>query len=548
MRNTEDRFQSIPAVNRSRSTFVMSPGRKFTWNVGSIVPLFWTEVLPGDTWNVATAHVTRLQTPLTPFMDNLYLDRYWFFVPNRILWDHWEEFMGENKTSAWIPDKDYSVPQVVIDSGFTADAGKDSIADYLGIVPGSAVTGSYKVSALPFRAYVKIWNDWFRDENLQDPPVFYTADSDQSWDDVNSLTQDGMCFTACKLHDYFTSCLPGPQKGPAVTLPLGTSAPVFTSSSTNTLASGQSVTPLRWYQTSNGNAVTNSGNLMMFNGNTVKDSASVNASYPAIAPSNLFADLTQATSATINDLRLAFATQRYYEALARGGSRYTEILQAMFGVSNPDSRLQRAEYLGGNRIPISVSQITSQNGDQNGNIGATGAMSLTTDSHSDFMKSFTEHGILMQVAVVRYKHTYQQGADAAFFRKSKFDFYWPQFANIGEQPVYKREIMCNNTTVNSRSVFGYQEAWASYRYMPSRVAGEMRSTAPQPLDSWHFGDKYNAVPSLSASWIQEDPSNVDRVLSVNHTIADQLFTDAVINCKVTRVMPLYSIPGLLDHN
>lgn len=550
-RNTESHFSLLPRMDISRSRFDRSSSVKTSFNAGDIVPFYLEEVLPGDTFNVKTSRVVRMQTLLTPMMDNVYLDTYYFFVPNRLVWDHWKEFCGENTESAWIPETEYAMPQITApDGGWNIG----TIADYFGIPTG--VSG-LSVSALPFRAYALIMNEWFRDENLQDPLVVPTDDSTVAGVNTDTYVTDvakgGKPFVACKYHDYFTSALPSPQKGPDVTIPVAEAGnlPVVFKSET---------IPSNLYPQA-ANAVVKPDGTSFANSSMVSDSGSTvflynTSSGPSgdISPlvfNNLWAVQDGGVAAaTINQLRLAFQIQKFYEKQARGGSRYTEVIRSFFGVTSPDSRLQRPEYLGGNRVPININQVIQQSGTGESSTtpqGTVVGMSQTTDSHSDFTKSFTEHGFIIGVMVARYDHTYQQGLDRLWSRKDKFDYYWPVFANIGEQAIKNKEIYAQGTAEDDE-VFGYQEAWAEYRYKPSRVTGEMRSSAPQSLDVWHLGDDYEKLPSLSAEWIQEDASTINRVLAVSSELANQFFADIYVKNYCTRPMPMYSIPGLIDHH
>lgn len=551
-RNTESHFSLLPRIDIGRSRFDRSASVKTSFNAGDVVPFYLEEVLPGDTFNVRTSRVVRMQTLLTPMMDNVYLDTYYFFVPNRLTWEHWKEFCGENTQSAWIPETEYTMPQIT-----APKAGWEvgTIADYFGIPTG--VPG-LSVSALPFRAYALIMNEWFRDQNLQDPLLVPVDDA--TVQGVNTATfvtdvaKGGKPFIAAKYHDYFTSCLPAPQKGPDVMIPVskGADLPVVTREVGLSPELASSMVPLRWGDLSNQQSAP--GGLIGWNASskatTVKNSSDAGTD-ASIYPGNLWAvDDGSVSSATINQLRLAFQIQKFYEKQARGGSRYTEIVRSFFGVTSPDARLQRPEYLGGNRVPININQVVQQSGTGESTStpqGTVVGMSQTTDSHSDFTKSFTEHGFIIGVMVARYDHTYQQGLERMWSRKDKFDFYWPVFANIGEQAVKNKEIYAQGTAEDDQ-VFGYQEAWAEYRYKPSRVTGEMRSSYAQSLDVWHLADDYDKLPSLSAEWIQENSKTIDRVLAVTSQNSNQFFADIYVKNLCTRPMPMYSIPGLIDHH
>lgn len=557
-RNVESHFALNPTrLDMSRSKFDRSFSLKTSFNVGDIVPFYVDEVLPGDTFDVKTSKVVRMQTLITPIMDNIYLDTYYFFVPNRLVWEHWKQFNGENTESAWLPSTEYSIPQLTAPSGGWSVG---TIADYMGIPTGVA---NLSVSALPFRAYALICNEWFRDENLCDPLVVPTGDATVAGSNTVASVEDyakgATPYKAAKYHDYFTSCLPAPQKGPDVMIGLSGEANVFGNGYTlgwtnGTLTGGsRSGSALGDQNTKVGTLLsgsTTAGSTNEMPGGDgklwgiVQKSQVENPAY-----SGLIADLSTATSATINQLRLAFQIQKLYEKDARGGTRYTEILKTHFGVTSPDSRLQRPEYLGGNRVPININQVVQNSATVEGEtpLGNVAGYSVTSDTHSDFRQSFTEHGFVIGVMVARYDHTYQQGIERFWSRKTRFDYYWPVLANIGEQAVLNKEIYAQGTSEDDE-VFGYQEAWGDYRYKPNRVTGEMRSQYAQSLDVWHLGDDYTKLPSLSSEWIVEDKTNVDRVLAVTSTNANQLFADLYINNQTTRPMPMYSIPGLVDHH
>lgn len=553
-RNTNSRFALNPTrLDMSRSRFDRSSSYKTTFNVGQLIPFYVDEVLPGDTFTIDTAKVVRMQTLLTPVMDNIYLDTYFFFVPNRIVWEHWRELMGENTQSAWLPQVEYSVPQLT--SPATDGWKVGTIADYMGIPTG--VPG-LSVNALPFRAYALICNEWFRDENLSDPLNIPVGDSTvagvNTGNYITDVAKGGLPFMAAKYHDYFTSCLPAPQKGPDVTISaVGNGyAPVYARGSIDVPSDG-------WASlkgiTSNGDNDTNwpslGSELPVRLVNTNPNALGLTGSGTnRFTPSNLWADLSSVTDlpvATVNQLRTAFQIQKLYERDARGGTRYIEILKSHFGVTSPDARLQRPEYLGGSRIPININQVIQNSETSTTPQGNTAAYSLTVDSHSEFTKSFVEHGFIIGLMVARYDHSYQQGLERFWSRKDRFDYYWPVFANLGEMAVKNKEIFAQGTDKDDE-VFGYQEAWADYRYKPSRVTGEMRSQYAQSLDVWHLADDYSQLPSLSDSWIREDPATINRILAVSDQVSAQLFCDVHIRCLATRPMPLYSIPGLIDHH
>ncbi len=563
-RNVESHFALNPTnIDIRRSTFDRSHSLKTSFNVGDIVPFFIDEVLPGDTFNVDTSKVVRLQTLLTPVMDNIYLDTYYFFVPNRLTWSHWKQFNGENTESAWLPQTEYEVPQITAPASGGWSIG--TIADYLGVPTG---VPNLSVSALPFRAYALVMNEWFRDENLSDPLVVPVDDATVAGVNTGTFVTDvakgGLPYKAAKYHDYFTSCLPSPQKGPDVLIPSATSGnyPVV---ALDTIVSPELASaPAQWYSNvPSSPTLVSSGSTSRTLG-FAKDGKQAIASSQSnfgdtgtLAPANLWALSSGGLGASINQLRMAFQIQKLYEKDARGGSRYIEILKSHFGVTSPDARLQRPEYLGGNRIPININQVVQQSATASGETaqGTVTGMSVTTDTHSDFTKSFTEHGFVIGVMVARYDHTYQQGLERFWSRKDRFDYYWPVFANIGEQAVKNKEIYAQGPAkkdsagkVIDDQVFGYQEAWADYRYKPSRVTGEMRSQYAQSLDVWHLADDYSSLPMLSDSWIREDKTNVDRVLAVTSDTSNQLFADIYIKNRTTRPMPMYSIPGLIDHH
>lgn len=546
-RNQNSRFYMNPVdLNIGRSRFKMPHEIKTTFSVGEIIPFDVQEVLPGDTFQVKTSKVVRMQPLVSSPMDNLFLDTYYFFVPNRLVWSHWKEFMGENTDSAWIPQTTYTVPTL----SFNGGARPGSIADYMGIPTKINDQRYVDVSALPFRAYAMICNEWFRDENLRNymhididdtnrngfGNRFVSNQTEETYrDEVTAPALGGAPYIACKTHDYFTSALPGPQKGPDVSI-LG--------SGRNEVYLGQPrFTNTGWtpddYHLHQPVVTTKSGDTY-----TNHNVNFVGVNDPILL-NNFFVDFPDVS---INALRLAFQIQKLYEKEARAGSRYVEILKGHFGVTAPDASLQRPQYLGGSRKYINVNQViqTSESGTTpQGNIAG---YSLTSDTNNDFIQSFTEHGFIIGIMVARYDHTYQQGLNRMWSRKNKLDFYFPVLANIGEQPILNKEIYADLPQTSQKEVFGYQEAWADYRYRPNIVTGEMRSNVTNSLDSWHFADDYSSLPLLGDSWIKEDKSNIDRVLAVQSSVSNQLFADILIDCVATRPMPLYSIPGLIDHH
>lgn len=546
-RNTESHFSVNPInLDIQRSKFVRPSTHKTTFNAGNLIPIYVDEVLPGDTFKMNMSSVIRMSTPIYPVMDNANLDVYFFFVPNRLVWDHWKEFFGENNTTHWEQPVEYEVPQITAPAGGWA---KGTIADYMGIPTKIA---NISVQALPFRAYCKIWNDWFRDQNLKDPAMISmdetTTAGANSGDYVTNAEKGALPLKVAKYHDYFTAALPEPQKGPEVNI-AGTTAnyKVITGEDHDI------TTPLKWKGVS-GNLDPSWGHYIQINkgadaGKTVAVQANVGTGPVQIAPANLWAVGDNSTATSINALRQAFAIQRLYEKNARGGTRYIEIIKAHFGVQSPDARQQRSEYLGGTRVPINMDQVvqTSNSGDGITPQGNTAAYSLTAFNESMFTKSFTEHGYIIGLACIRTEHTYQQGIERFWSRKKMLDYYFPTLANLGEQAILNKEIYAQGNAKDDEA-FGYQEAWAEYRYKPSRVSGAMRSNYQTTLDAWHYADKYSQQPILSSEWIDETSANIDRTLAVQSTTEDQFIADFYFACEATRPMPLYSIPGLIDHH
>lgn len=548
-RSTQHLFSQIPSTQIPRSVFDRSHGYKTTFNSGYLVPFYVDEVLPGDSFKLTATLFARLATPIVPFMDNLYLETFFFFVPNRLVWDNWQKFNGEQKNPSDVTD--FLIPTV---SGTNVQ--NQTLWDYFGLPTN--VDKALKVNALPFRAYNLIFNEWFRDENLQKSLKVPTDDGPDNFSDYN-LVRRG------KRHDYFTSCLPWPQKGPGVEISLGGSVPVSGDVSFYRQVGS--------FHSDNGiSSVNNWSNKVLFKETAPftigsKDrpwsgavdqpfQASFESSDPHPSQISFFAgkfgvtadgftaDLSQATPISINDLRQAFQIQKLYERDARGGTRYTEILRSHFGVISPDARLQRPEYLGGSsaRISINPVQQTSATNDTTpqGNLAAYGVVS---DNFHGFSKSFVEHGYVFGFVNVRADLTYQQGLNRMWSRQGRFDFYWPVLAHLGEQAVLNKEIYAQGTA-DDDSVFGYQERYAEYRYYPGQITGKFRSTDPQPLDSWHLAQKFSSLPTLSPQFIQDNPP-IERVVAV--TDEPQFLFDSYIRLKCARPMPVYSVPGLVDH-
>lgn len=527
-RSTQHLFSQIPSTQIPRSVFDRSHGYKTTFNSGFLVPFYVDEVLPGDSFKLTATLFARLATPIVPFMDNLYLETFFFFVPNRLVWDNWQKFNGEQKNPS--DSTDFLIPTV---SGTNVQ--NQTLWDYFGLPTN--VSKALKVNALPFRAYNLIFNEWFRDENLQESLKVPTGDGPDNLSDYNLIRRG-------KRHDYFTSCLPWPQKGPGVEISIGGQAAVHPASSTSNPTFNFS---------GRGNLSVGSLGVISFPSVNANDGAAY-IPQKSVVTNNfmqaywkdpaLVADLSTATPISINDLRQAFQIQKLYERDARGGTRYTEILRSHFGVISPDARLQRPEYLGGSsaRISINPVQQTSATNETTpqGNLAAYGVVS---DSFHGFSKSFVEHGYVFGFVNVRADLTYQQGLNRMWSRQGRFDFYWPVLAHLGEQAVLNKEIYAEGTADDDK-VFGYQERYAEYRYYPGQITGKFRSTDPQPLDSWHLAQKFSSLPTLSSQFIQDNPP-VERVVAV--TSEPQFLFDSYIRLKCARPMPVYSVPGLVDH-
>lgn len=540
-------------VDYKRSVFPMKSDHKTTFDAGVFVPIFLQEILPGDTVKMKMNYVVRQSTMLKPVMDNSYIDTYFFFCPWRVIWKHLPEFFGENNSGAWVPTTNYTIPKI----SFTS-VGAKSVADYLGVPPGTY--SSLTINALPFRAYAKIWNDFFRDENVNTPAA--NSDGDTTITGTGSVQHPDQNATAyvtgayaggslCpvnKYHDMFTSCLPTAQKALLpVSVPIAGNAPIVAETNLHSMTQG-----LKFACATNAgysgdySLVTenpsgaNAGSVYTSNSTTSKSLIG------QINRTNLVADLSSVTMATINDLRFAFQLQKFYEKNARGGTRYIEFLKSQYGVTSSDARLQRSEFLAGHHDPLNVGTVfqTSASGGTSTPQANEAAYSVTGSSSEYFVKSFEEHGYLMGFACVRTDHTYQNGLEKLWTRTNVTDIFLPVFSQIGEQPVYSYQITLPSSGPSS-SVFGFNEAWCEYRYMPNRISSEFRASYTTPLTMWHYADNFITAPSLNTAFMHETKVNIDRTLAV--TGQSQYIGDFYFDETIARVMPLYSVPGLIDH-
>ena len=528
-RNTANRkgnrnhlFSMIPSTNIQRSVFDRSHGYKTTLDAGFLVPFFVDEVLPGDTFNLSVSMLARLATPIVPFMDNVWIDTQFFFCPNRLVWDHWEEFNGASKKG--IQETKYQIPQLQ-----ATNVPNCTLWDYFGLPTN--VNKQLSVSSLPFRAYQLIYNEWYRDENLINEIAIKFDDSTQ-YPSEFALLKRG------KRHDYFTSALPWPQKGPGVEINIGGFAPVIAGDGFPRFESAPVTNP------PTGRLFPSSASGEGFAVRWADAPHSGDTRNLKWAESGLQVDLSTATPISINDLRQAFQVQRLYERDARGGTRYTEILRAHFNVISPDARLQRPEYLGGSSTRVDISQVAQTSSSDTitpqGNLAAFG---IAGDRFHGFTKSFVEHGYIIGIVSIRADLTYQQGINRMWSRKNRFDFYWPSLAHLGEQAILNKEIYAQGTADDDK-VFGYQERYAEYRYKPSQITGKLRSTDPQSLDFWHLAQKFESLPTLNQTFIEENPP-IDRVIAVQEE--PQFILDCYFKLKTARPMPVYGTPGLIDH-
>lgn len=532
-RNEETMVTNLPQIDIQRSTFGSKSHRHLmTANAANLNIMYCEEYLPGDTCKMNLATLIREQTPIHPTMDNLVADVYFFSIPRRLSWTHWKNFMGENDTSYWEEENEYEIPQVEApETGWE----KGTLADQLGIRQG--VSG-VSIDAQYLKSYCLVYNEWFRDENLVEPlncPKDETTISGSNGTDQTvDCVKGGMPAKVAKLHDMYTSILPEPQKGPDTIIPLGETAPIIGTDKIGAAATLETSLVDKELAYRN-NSVSGNGVYDIETGTGVTNGKDI----------GIAADLGNAQAATVNQLRQAFAVQRMYEKDARGGTRYTELIRSHFNIISPDARQQRPEYLGGKRISLSMAEvIQTSSTDETSPQGNVSGMSKTIDSDFMFEHSFTEHGILLGLFCIRNENSYAQGIEKKFLRKSRLDFYWPALAHIGEVAVKNIELFAQGTS-EDEEVFGYQEKDYEYRYSKNLITGEFSPDYATSLDSWHYGDDYDRLPTLSQEWILADKSNVDRTIAVQSQ--DQFLCDFYFHEEWSRPMPMHGVPGLIDH-
>lgn len=542
-RNAEQHYSQVPHANIPRARFKRDYSLLTTMNEGDLVPIYCDEVLPADTAKINLNALMRMSTPLYPVMDNCYCDFYFFFIPARLLWEHFENLMGQNDSTFWAETTEYTTPKTTAPEG---GWNVGTLADYFGIPTGVA---NLQVNSLPFRAYAKVWNEWFRDENLQQPVTMSKTDATTTGSNTGTKLGDaeagGLPLKVCKYKDYFTSCLPSPQKGKEPVR-----VPTIGVAHLNLYNPDNFPEKLGWTKDNEEyHLITNlsvypdnKGENGIFYANGILGTA--DGAPDGNREVELGADLSTATATTINELRQAIAVQHILERDARTGTRYKEYLQGAWGVTSPDARLDRSEYIGGYRLPININQVIQTSAtDTTSPQGNTAAFSMTTMSRNMATYSATEHGFILGLAAVRVDHSYQQGLSRMWTRSTRFSYYDPMLANLGEQAVLNQEIYAQGTAVDEE-VFGYQEAWADYRYRTNMITGEMRSTYSKTLDAWHYADKYTKLPTLSSNWIKEGTENIDRTIAVQSENSRQFICNFYFDQTWTRAMPIYSLPGL----
>lgn len=551
-RNNERHFNNIPKMKTSRSRFKMKQDIKLTLNAGELIPFYVAETLPGDTFSVDTKGICRMATPIYPVMDNCYLDIYYFHVPMRIVWNHTKEFFGENNENTWEQKTEYRIPKIRINNTTNEKDNypyENSILDYMGVPTKNIKKGSeIQINALPVKGYVKIWNEWFRDQNVDNPAIIQNTDEnilykDTAGNEKEKILQEaqngGRPLWVNKFHDRFTSALPSPQKGEATLIPMSGDANVYLYNTVQNKVYDGNI----WLDSKNEYAPrlnqkpSNMGTdkLVQVFGSTTKNGTDETQAI-------FKADLSTVTGATINNLRQAFAVQQFMEADARGGTRYREIIRNHFGVDIDDKTVQIPEYLGGQRYMINVNQVVQTSATNTTSPqGNAAAISVTPFMENSFTKSFQEHGYVIGVCCIRNDNTYQQGLEKLWSRTEKFDFYWPEFAHLGEQAILNKEIYAQGNADDEKA-FGYQEAYSEYRMTPNRVCGKFRSNAEQSLDAWHYADNYSKLPTLSQEWLATDKSVINRTIAVQNQ--PQFIMDILVENDAVRPMPIYGNPGL----